>query len=229
MPFWFGKIYLSSVIIPFNCYRIKIQEVCVIPALSLSTCQCKVSYGSQEEFTSCKVKCHLPHCNFLSSFSFMWKGMIEGEKKSFDISPQKEKLVSSNFFSFCFCFILHPVCFWSGEGLWCKRELFSFRRFSHHLIVITSLGKLKGWKYATSFWVVGYPLMNATTYPSLIVSLATPACRIIIHSCPIDLQMLFCFGQWNSEFKSPVSLTTKSFKSLRMVLSLSLSLLTRRW
>ena len=85
MPFWFGKIFLSSVIIPCNCYRIKIQEVCVTPALSLSTCQCKVSYGSQEGFTSCKVKCHLPHCNFLSSLSFMWEGMIEGEKKLFDI------------------------------------------------------------------------------------------------------------------------------------------------
>ena len=121
------------------------------------------------------------------------------------------------------------MCFWSGEELWCKRELFSFRRFSHHLIVITSLGKLKGWQYSTSFWVIGYTLMNATTYPSLTVFLATPACKIMIYSCPVHLQLLFCFGQWNSELKSPVSLTTKSFKSLWVVPSLSLFLLTRRW
>lgn len=80
MPFWFGKIYLSSVIIPFNCYRIKIQEVCVTPALSLSTCQYKVSYGSQEGFTSCKVKCHLPHCNFLSSFPSCGKEWLRGKR-----------------------------------------------------------------------------------------------------------------------------------------------------
>ena len=131
----------------------KILEVRVTPALSPFTWPCEVSHGSQEEFTSCKVKRSLPHCNFWSSFSFMWKGMIEGGKKLFDISPQKEKLVSSNFSGLCFCFILHPVCFWSGEGLRCERELFPFRRFGHNLIVITSLGKLKGWKcFLHLFW-----------------------------------------------------------------------------
>lgn len=85
MPFEIAKVCLSSVIIPFNCCRMKIQEVGATPALSPSTGQYRVSHGSQGEFTSCKVKCSLPHCNFLSSFSFMWKGMIEGVKKSLDI------------------------------------------------------------------------------------------------------------------------------------------------
>lgn len=83
MPFQIAKVCLSSIRIPLNGCRTKFQEVCVTLACLLPPG--KVSCGSQAEFTSCKVKCSLPHCNFLSCFSFMWKGMIEEEKKLFDI------------------------------------------------------------------------------------------------------------------------------------------------
>lgn len=49
-------------------------------------------------------------------------------------------------------------------------------------------GKIEGLEICSrSFLVVSCTLMNATTYPSLIVLFATPACGIIIYSCPVDL------------------------------------------
>lgn len=84
MPFGMSTVCLSSIIIPSDCCRTEIQEVCVTPACLLPPGSVG-SHGSQEEFTSCKVKCSLPHYNFLSFFSFSWKGMIEGENELFDI------------------------------------------------------------------------------------------------------------------------------------------------